>query len=99
MSIHIHEMGALFERVQMQNIFSDGKTFPDCLPKINPERIINAYQHESSQSNFKLADFVKKYFDEPSTPQVEYQTNPNKTAEQHINELWSVLMRKPDQEN
>ena len=29
----IFSLGELFEEVQMQKIFSDGKTFVDCTPK------------------------------------------------------------------
>lgn len=98
MSLQIHEMGDLFEQVQLQSIFPDGKTFPDCLPKVDPEKIIQAYQQEAAQLGFDLKKFVHTYFDEPVSKSIGYKTNPNKTAGQHINELWNVLIRKPDQE-
>src|SRR2546430_515525 len=91
-------MGELFEQVQMQNIFPDGKTFPDCAPKVDPEKIIQAYQQEKDRPGFNLAEFVNNYFDAPASPASEYQTNPDKTDAQHINELWSVLTRKPDEQ-
>ena len=30
---NIFSLGELFEKVQMQHIFPDGKTFVDCIPK------------------------------------------------------------------
>ena len=43
--MEIYELGHLFEAVQMNNILSDGKTFPDCLPKMPLEIIQKAYEN------------------------------------------------------
>jgi hypothetical protein len=32
--------------VQMQSVFEDSKTFPDCIPKANPELIVAKYQSQ-----------------------------------------------------
>lgn len=98
MSLQIHEAGDLFEQVQMQQIFPDGKTFPDCIAKTDLEKIVSEYRQQATQPGFRLKDFVDHYFNPPSSRAMDYQTNPDKTAEQHINELWEVLMRKPEQE-
>jgi alpha,alpha-trehalase len=98
MSLQIHETGSLFEQVQMQQIFPDGKTFPDCIAKTDLEKVVSEYQQQATQPGFRLKDFVDRYFNPPSSKAMDYQTNPDKTAEQHINELWDVLMRKPELE-
>ncbi|HND89036.1 MAG TPA: trehalase, partial [Saprospiraceae bacterium] len=63
MKNYIHEFGPLFEAVQMQQIFPDGKTFPDCLPKMDLEEIARRYEGEKNQPDFRLADFVERHFD------------------------------------
>ncbi len=88
--------GDLFKQVQLQKVFSDGKTFVDMVPKAAPEVIINAYTTQKSKADFNLKTFVNSYFYLPSTPQTDYVSNIEKGVEEHINELWSVLERKPD---
>ncbi len=101
----IHESAALFDAVQMNNIFPDGKTFPDCLPKYAMQDIENAYFQERNKANFDLKQFVELNFNLPKTYTTDIaegiiseENNHKKTAEQHINQLWAVLTRQPDDE-
>ena len=103
--MQIHESTTLFEAVQMNNIFSDGKTFPDCLPKYAMQDIEKAYFQERNSPNFDLKQFVDLNFDLPKTYSTDIaddisteKMRENKTAEQHINQLWAVLTRQPDNE-
>lgn len=41
--------GALFEDVQMQRVFPDGKTFVDAIPKDAPAIIVQRYQEENQE--------------------------------------------------
>ncbi len=88
--------GELFVKVQTQAIFPDSKTFVDCIPKIEPSKILALYNEQKSQPNFDLKKFVYQYFNLPKAHESNFQSNPNFTAEQHINALWSVLTRKPE---
>lgn len=98
MKRYIHELGPLFEAVQMQQIFPDGKTFPDCLPKGNLDDIAQRYAAERELPGFDLATFVFAHFDLPLTEHADYQSDASRTAEQHIAVLWPVLLRQPDAE-
>jgi alpha,alpha-trehalase len=93
----LHELGELFEEVQLQNILGDGKTFPDCLPKKALVEINREYQNQKDTANFDLKQFVLKNFELPPKPNAEYHSDASLTAVEHINELWSILKRKPDQ--
>jgi alpha,alpha-trehalase len=44
--------GELFQRVQMERIYPDGKTFVDMIPKASPEDIMTAYGDEKALENF-----------------------------------------------
>ncbi|MCI1778474.1 MAG: alpha,alpha-trehalase TreF [Bacteroidales bacterium] len=78
--------GELFRSVQNGRIFSDQKTFADCLPKINPDSILRIYESVKYQKEFDLREFVGKYFD----------TVPRSTGDmlRHIRSLWPLMTRK-----
>ncbi len=106
MTLQIHELGSLFEEVQLQNILEDGKTFPDCLPKRNLEDINQDYLtlsrattlSGSTTSNFDLKKFVDENFSLPKAYSTGYKSDPNKPIKKHIEELWNILTRQPDNE-
>lgn len=97
MTKQIHELGELFEEVQLQNILGDGKTFPDCISKRSLEEINQDYLHQKDKAHFDLKRFVLDNFDLPKTSETEYKSDTTKSAAQHINELWGVLTRTPDE--
>ena len=99
-SLHAQESpdilyGDLFKAVQLAPVFKDSKTFPDCIPKQSPEDIMQAYQAEKNSSSFNLADFVARHFDLPPNPSSGFRSDTTNTIEEHIENLWSVLTRKP----
>ena len=55
----------LFEDVQMNHVFEDGKTFPDCLPKSDTLVILQQYLEQKDLPLFNLKDFVLSHFDLP----------------------------------
>lgn len=93
----IHELGQLFEDVQLHNILGDGKTFPDCTPKRSTEEIFRDYEKEKVSSEFDLKKFVEENFSLPKAYSSDYQSDSTKSAKQHIEALWNVLTRNPDQ--
>ena len=94
----IHELGDLFEAVQMQNILGDGKTFPDCTPKRLLVSILNDYNQEKNKPSFDLRKFIDNNFSLPKVYSSSYKSDSNKSAQQHVTALWDVLTRKPDDE-
>ncbi len=95
----IHELGELFEAVQLQNILGDGKTFPDCTPKRSAEEILHDFKKEKDQPEFDLKKFVEENFSLPKVYTSDYKSDSTKSAKQHVEALWDVLTRKPDHES
>ena len=96
--LEIHELGLLFEEVQMKSILPDGKTFPDCLPRRSLEVINSDYLKMQGDPGFDLKEFVAANFDLPKAYSSGYISNVTKPVRQHIEALWNVLTRKPDNE-
>lgn len=88
----------LFEDVQLEKIFPDGKTFVDCIPIDSPELINQKYLSVKGQPGFSLRAFVMENFQLPVIYNTPYTTNTRQSIEQHIEELWDVLTRKPGDE-
>ncbi len=96
--LEIHELGPLFEEVQLNNILADGKTFPDCLPKRSLQEINSDYLKMKGNADFDLKKFTAENFDLPKAYTSAYKSDVNKPANQHIEALWKTLTRKPDNE-
>ena len=94
----IHELGQLFEEVQLQNILDDGKTFPDCIPKRSLEEINQDFLNQKHTANFDLKKFVLENFSLPKAPTADYKSDTTKTTTEHITSLWEVLTRSPDEQ-
>src|SRR6201994_3708939 len=88
--------GKLFVDVQMNKVFSDGKTFVDCVPKRKPAEIVADYEAQRSAPGFDLKKFVLDNFDVPANPIETYKTNRSEDVVAHIKSLWNVLKRNPD---
>ena len=86
----------LLRDVQMNRIFPDGKTFPDCLPKSDPNQISRKYIQQKDQPGFDLKKFVSENFNPPLQISNSYQSDPNKPVEENIEKLWGLLTRTPD---
>ncbi|MEP2508199.1 MAG: alpha,alpha-trehalase TreF [Reichenbachiella sp.] len=87
--------GQLLYDVQMAHIFEDGKTFVDCVPKVDADSIMTSYARSKEADDFDLRGFINIYFDQPRPlPKVEQMTVLDLTA--HINRLWEVLQRPAD---
>lgn len=92
----IFELSPLFEHVQMNKVFADGKTFVDCIPKAETQFILDEYERRKQEDGFELKEFILNYFDLPLAL-IDNQINQLATVEEHINQLWSVLTRMPDE--
>lgn len=86
----------LFVDVQMGRVFPDSKTFVDCAPLGEPERILALYRAQRGQPDFDLTTFVHAHFEVPQVHASHYVSVPGQPLCEHIDGLWDVLTRSPD---
>lgn len=86
----------LFQQVQLQRIFPDGKTFTDMTPKYLTDEILEKYKTAKTTADFDLKTFVMDNFSLPKNYASGFKSDTSKTIAQHINSLWDVLEREPD---
>lgn len=89
-------LSPLFEAVQLQQVFPDGKTFVDCDPKKGTAAILSAYTAQKDLPGFDLRQFVLDHFDPPVAPSDHYQSDPSASVAENLEKLWPLLTRKPD---
>ena len=97
MQQEIYELSPLFEDVQMSQVFEDGKTFVDCVPKISTAVILERYLREKGQPGFSLKEFVLSCFEMPHVFASSFYADKPETAAEHIQQLWPLLTRQPDE--
>jgi len=86
--------GDLFRQVQKKQIFPDGKTFVDAVPRREPSAIMSDFAARND-SAFDLRKFVEANFILPDTGKV-VSFLPEKDIRTHLKKLWPVLLRKPE---
>jgi alpha,alpha-trehalase len=86
----------LLHDVQMQEIFPDGKTFVDCVPKFSETEIIAQYNRLKNEPDFDLHKFVLDNYDLPAKTEMNYASNLKKNVAANIECLWEVLTRNPE---
>lgn len=87
-------LGDLFAAVQHRQVYDDGKTFVDLIPRKRMEQIKKEYLLEKQDPDFDLREFVTRHFYEFQHTAPTYHTDTSRTAREHIRELWHVLERK-----
>ena len=98
-SKEIYHLRELFEAVQLSGIFTDGKTFVDCIPKFSLEQIEQQYNSQKSDPGFDLKKFVQANFEEPKVFAADYESKKDESVEANIRQLWDVLTRTPVKED
>lgn len=86
----------MFKEIQLSNVFADSKTFVDSTPKLPMAEIANLYHAQKAQPDFDLKKFVDTNFELPQSVAADFKSDTSQSIEQHINQLWDVLTRKPD---
>ncbi|HMU44841.1 MAG TPA: alpha,alpha-trehalase TreF [Chitinophagaceae bacterium] len=89
----------LFKDVQLKKIFTDSKTFVDCLPKYPVKKIEKEYEEQKEEEGFDLKSFVLDKFQLPVPHSNNYKSDKAKSVEENINHLWDILTRLPDNKN
>lgn len=88
--------GDLFVKVQMRDIFVDGKTFVDAVPKRPVADIMKDYQRQKPTTDAALKSFALKNFVVPGVNDGPPKTVPvtqGASLQQHIKDLWPHLTR------
>ena len=85
----------LFVAVQMQRVFPDSKTFVDCVPRSDPDEILEAYRSQHGAPDFDLCAFVHEHFSLYEIPAKEFVADPDDSLAEHIDRLWPILTRHP----
>lgn len=87
--------GELFQRVQVERLFPDSKTFADAEAKVEPAEILRRYQAAKDQPGFSLRAFVDENFIIPAAAGGEFRTTPREEIRAHVDRLWPALTREP----
>ncbi len=87
----------LLHEVQINSIFPDGKTFVDCTPTKAVEDIEKLYAIARKEKGFDLLTFVKNNYRLPKEKGTDYVNNAAHSIEEHLETLWDVLTRQPDE--
>lgn len=85
----------LFEAVQLNRVFPDGKTFADCIPQYPEELIRAAWLSRKDKPGFDLKKFVLEHYELPVPHSQHYRSDPRKPVQENIETLWTVLTRQP----
>jgi alpha,alpha-trehalase len=83
----------LFIAVQSAQIYSDGKAFPDAVPKAAPDVILKQYHAERPDSPAALKAFVEAHFTLPSEVGAAPSAPDRVSIVAHIDGLWNALTR------
>ena len=97
--LYIEDLQELFVDVQTKQVLSDQKTFVDCEPKQAVEDILKQYKEEKNADGFNLKAFVLNNFELPVNKGLPSTFTVKATAEEHVNQLWDVLTKLPEESN
>ena len=89
------QLQELFAAVQQTQVFPDGKTFVDLVPKARAKAILKEYLLVRQDPTFNLSEFVNRHFYE-FKPGSSYSYTPDEatTTREHITKLWPLLKRR-----
>ncbi|NCU37722.1 alpha,alpha-trehalase TreF [Candidatus Saccharibacteria bacterium] len=88
--------GELFEKVQHERLYPDGKTFVDLIPRSQSRELRKQYLRQKSDPSFNLNDFVNNNFYEYHISRHDevYVPGPETTTREHISALWPELTKR-----
>ncbi len=88
-------MGELFDAVQKQRVYQDGKTFVDMVPRKRVKALAKEYSTERADPDFSLQEFVNRHFYEFRPPKhAPYVPAADTAAREHVKNLWPQLTRR-----
>lgn len=87
-------LGQLFHDVQDRQVYPDGKTFADVIPKKRWKQIQQEYALATQDPQFNLEEFLTQHFFEFDPPAPALTVTPAATARDHVTALWPQLTRR-----
>jgi alpha,alpha-trehalase len=90
-------MGELFSDVQAKQVFADGKTFADLVPRRRLKSIIDEYKLSKHDPHFDFNEFLGRHFYDLTTTihkKEPFKTGANATISHQISQLWEYLERR-----
>lgn len=89
-------LGELLLDVQRENVYGDGKTFVDLVPARRLRSIKEEYKLLKKDPEFDLREFVTRHFYDATEGVYlrAYESSPDHTPLEHIDELWKFLERR-----
>lgn len=88
-------LGELFDAVQRNKVYDDGKTFVDLVPRGRMKAIQQEYLLQRGDPDFDLRDFVSRHFYKFAPHEdKEFRADTSLTVSEHISKLWTVLERR-----
>ncbi len=88
-------LGELFDVVQRQRVYDDGKTFTDLVPRGRMKAIQREYVLAKDDPNFDLREFVNRHFYEfEPHKSAAFAADPTRPVSEHIHMLWKHLEKR-----
>src|SRR5947199_8519885 len=89
-----HDLGPLFQDVQLAGIFPDSKTFVDARPLLAPAELASRYMAARGSAGFSLQRFVEQSFELPRPVGQGFHADPARPMEDHIREIGRASCRE-----
>ena len=85
----------LFQAVQDSQVYPDGKTFVDLIPRKRSSALSKEYKLERQDPDFNLNEFVNRHFYEFNPHHgAAYTPSESTTPREHVSALWNELTRR-----
>jgi alpha,alpha-trehalase len=83
----------VFEHARVLHLHHDDKVFADAILLYDANVIIRKYQEQKNKEDFDFERFFYAHFKWQSAPDDGFVTDVNKSMDEHIKSLWSILSR------
>lgn len=87
----------LFTDLHASGLWRDGKEISDVVSGKTPAEILALYRAKKEGQNFDLKAFFYEHFSKAPSRKTNYKSDTSKPVADHINQLWDILARQPEQ--
>ena len=96
--IHLEkDLKELFTDLHASGLWEDGKEISDAITHERPDKVLALYRAEKDSPGFDIRLFFNTHFHKAPSREVNYQSDTEAPVEDHINKLWDILSRTPQQ--
>ncbi|OEK00103.1 hypothetical protein BFP97_00600 [Roseivirga sp. 4D4] len=97
-TLHLEkDLQELFTDLHASGLWADGKEISDALLTEDPAQVLLAYRNQRENTNFELKAFFDEHFSKAVTRETNYVSNTEAPVAEHINKLWNILARTPEE--